>query len=93
MSRWPNGGDGGVYDRPPHHDATRRARYLRLPAAPCLRVEYGIFAVDLPTARAAAGSMQDVLTYCVAILLNSFAILLQTCAVHFYGSHTTNASA
>jgi len=37
--------------------------------------------------------MEDVLTYCVAILLNSFAILLQTCAVHFYGSHTSNASA
>jgi len=93
VSRWPNGGDGGVDDRPPHHGATRQARYLRLPAVPCLRVEYGIFAVDLQTARAAAGSMEDVLTYCVAILLNSFAILLRACAVHVYGSHTTNASA
>ena len=37
--------------------------------------------------------MEDVLTYCVAILLNSFAILLHTCAIHFYGSDTTNASA
>ena len=93
MSRWPNGGDGGIDDRPPQLDATRRARYLRSPAVLCLRVEYEIFAVDLHIARAAAGSLEDELTYRVAMLLNSSAILLQACAVHFYGSHTTNASA
>ncbi len=92
VSRWPNGGVGGVDDRPRHHDATSRVRHLRLPGVPCLRVEYENCAVesDLQTARAAAGSKEVVLTCCVAILLNTFAILLQACAVHFYGSHTTD---